>query len=416
VEFPLECNAIRLSRRLVAWFALAVAAAIPPFAVAAESAGTVMAATGDVQVLALDGKGRRVARGDSLNQGDRIVTGGNGLLQVRMADGSYLSVRSNTEMALDRFEVDAANNHKGSSFLISLVKGGLRAITGLIGRSNPDAYKVKTPTATIGVRGTDHEPMYIPDASPVFSALGAPGVYDKVNDGESYIQSAAGIVALKVGQIGHVGKAQEVPVILKTVPSFYRVDVKVDARPKEDLSSRKSLPTVAKPVLLRPTVGSRVATPASKLGAPATSVIGGATTLDPKLTTTTTLSTTTKEATTTLTSPTLSTSTLSTTTLTSPTLSTTTVSPTTTTTISPTLSTSTLSTTTLTSPTLSTTTISPTTTTTISPTLSTSTLSTTTLTSPTLSTTTISPTTTTISPTLTTSPTLTSPTLTPRLP
>ncbi|HEY5764064.1 MAG TPA: FecR family protein [Rhodocyclaceae bacterium] len=399
-------NSLRLA---VCGLSLLVAAAYSLSARAAEAAGTVMASTGQVEVIDSGGGARKVARGSPLNQGDRIVTGRNGLVQIRMADGSYLSVRSNTEMALDRFEVDMANDHKASSFLISLVKGGLRAITGLIGRSNPDAYKVRTPTATIGVRGTDHEPMYIPDASPVFSALGAPGVYDKVNDGESYIQSAAGIVALKVGQIGHVGRPQEVPVLLKVVPSFYQVDVKIDARPKEDFSVRRPLPTAAKPLLLRPTISSRVATPAAKLDpAATTSVIGGTTTLAPKLSNTTTLSTstlstTTKDLTssTTTLDPSLSTSTLSTTTLTSPTLSTST------TTLDPSLSTSTLSTTTLTSPTLSTTTTtSPTTT--ISPTLSTSTLSTTTLTSPTLSTTT---TTTTTSPTLLNSTTLTSPTL-----
>ena len=39
--------------------------------------------------------------------------------------------------------------------VIELLKGGLRSVTGAIGRSNKDSYQLKNETHVIGIRGTD---------------------------------------------------------------------------------------------------------------------------------------------------------------------------------------------------------------------------------------------------------------------
>lgn len=209
-------------------------------AVAAQTpAGQVMVATGSVKVIDAQGRERALEKGGELKTGDRIVTGEDGLAQVRMADGGYLSIRAGTEMKVDAFTYDE-KNQQNSNFLVSLVKGGFRSITGLIGRTNPNAYKVVAGTATIGIRGTDHEPMVIPPGPPNIPVINAPGVYDKVNQGETFIQNERGILTLKPGQIGFAPIRPDLPpqVVLK-VPDFYRENVKTDARDPKDTASRK---------------------------------------------------------------------------------------------------------------------------------------------------------------------------------
>jgi hypothetical protein len=95
-------------------------------------------------------------------------------------------------------------------------------VTGLIGHLNKAHYRISTPTATIGIHGTDHEPMYIPKADSGQRAQGAPGTYDKVNSGGVYIQTAAGSVDVKPNEVGFAPIAPNVaPMILHEIPRFY---------------------------------------------------------------------------------------------------------------------------------------------------------------------------------------------------
>src|SRR5436853_7937092 len=82
-----------------------------------------------------------------------------------------------------------------------------------------DNYHVRTPTVTIGVRGTDHEPFHIPAGSP----LGEPGTYDKVNQGGTYMQTAQGRVDVAPGRAGfaHLGRAER-PRVLESIPAHFR--------------------------------------------------------------------------------------------------------------------------------------------------------------------------------------------------
>jgi hypothetical protein len=361
-------------------------------------AAQVMAVTGTVTAIDGQGRERALEKGADVRQGDRIVTGEGALVQMRMTDGGYISVRSATEMAIDRFNYDdkeAAN----SNVLFSLIKGGFRSITGLIGRTNPNAYSIRTTTATVGIRGTDHEPVVVLPGAPG----GVPaGLYDKVNDGETFIRTERGQLALIKGQVGFAPIVPDrPPQALPSVPDFYKIEVKTDARDPKDATSTSKAgdgDKVADPSSLRPSLAARrealkdaakdatgvlgttstTSTLKSTLTDAATSVI----TTD-KLTTATLLSPTT---TTTATKDLSSTSTL----LTSPTLSTTTttatkdLSSTSTLLTSPTISTTTS--TLLTSPTTSTILTSPTLSTTTS-TLLTSPATSTLLTAPTTSTT-----------------------------
>ena len=383
-------------------------------AVAAMSAARVMSVSGDVKVIDAQGTTRALVKGAEVRSGEKIITADGALAQIRLNDGGFMSIRPGTEMVIDRFNYDE-KNAANSNLLISLLRGGMRSISGMIGKTNPDGYQIKSNTATVGIRGTDHEPMVIPPNVPALAALGQPGLYDKVNEGETFIRNQVGLLSIKKGEVGFaaVGQVNMAPQALKVIPEFYKIEVKVDARdPKEaaaiDALGRRTL-TPTGGGLLRPTTAARrEALSADGLSVPIKS-LDAVRTLDVGVSTTTIAPTTTTVA------PIASPTTLAPISATlSPTLTVVepVVSPVLSTSTLPTLSTSTISTTTLVAPTtstLSTSTISPTlSTTTISPIIS-STLSSSTLIAPT-TTTIVSPTTSTLS-TTTISPTLSTTTL-----
>ncbi len=199
----------------------------------AQSAARVMAVSGSAKAVEPQGNERVLQKGAELFAGDKVVTQDDSLVQMRLNDGGYMSVRPNTEMVIDRFVYDEKDASK-SNFLVSLLRGGFRSITGLIGRTNPNGYQIRSSTATIGIRGTDHEPVVILD-TPGTSNLGAPGLYDKVNDGETFIRNNGGVLSLKRGDVGFAPFSTDAPpqVLLK-IPDFYKVELKTDARDGKD--------------------------------------------------------------------------------------------------------------------------------------------------------------------------------------
>jgi hypothetical protein len=226
---------------------------------AQNSAARVMSVSGTASVTDAQGRERPIAKGAELYAGDKVVTTESGLVQMRLHDGGYISVRPGTEMVIDQFVHDEKDASK-SSFLVSLLRGGFRSITGLIGRTNPSGYQIRASTATVGIRGTDHEPMLILD-TPGMQSQGAPGLYDKVNEGETFIRNKGGVLALKAGDIGFAPIATDTPpqVLLK-IPDFYRLQLRMDARDAKDAADGK--PDGAKRPgaggdLLRPSVAAR---------------------------------------------------------------------------------------------------------------------------------------------------------------
>ena len=90
------------------------------------------------------------------------------------------------------------------------------------GKHNPERYKITTPTATIGVRGTDHEPSYLAEDDEGVTAETPPGTYDKVNEGASYIESEGGRVDIATSQAGFAPRGRFKPQRLKKIPLFFR--------------------------------------------------------------------------------------------------------------------------------------------------------------------------------------------------
>ena len=133
------------------WAQTAQGAASP--AAGEMRAGTLKSVRGDVQLLSADGAARGAGPGDAVEPIDRIVTGADSGASVVFRDGTSMVVGPSSRLDLKQFHFDSTTQDGG--LLVSLLRGSMRMITGLIGKTNPDAIRVETQTATIGIRGTD---------------------------------------------------------------------------------------------------------------------------------------------------------------------------------------------------------------------------------------------------------------------
>ena len=121
-----------------------------------------------------------------------------------MDDRGFITVRPNTRMSIVNFRAQGDDNDRS---ILSLLQGSFRSITGWIGKFRPGAYQIRTPTATIGVRGTDHEPLVIP----LVASEGEPGTYDNVNAGGSYIQTSHGQFEVATGKAAFLRRTHPNP-------------------------------------------------------------------------------------------------------------------------------------------------------------------------------------------------------------
>jgi hypothetical protein len=117
------------------------------------AAARVVSLSGKANVRSKEGVVRMLVQGGAVYMGERVETTPDGTLVLAFRDGGKVSLRSDTQMQIDRFEYKAEAPAEGN-FGISLFKGGLRVLTGLIGKVKPDAVQYKTKSATIGIRGT----------------------------------------------------------------------------------------------------------------------------------------------------------------------------------------------------------------------------------------------------------------------
>jgi len=131
--------------------ALVLAILTPLTSIAA--AGRVEFAIGGVTATTKEGAARILNKGADINSGDTIKTT-DGRAQVRFTDGGYISLQPNTEFIVENYAYDGKQDGSEIGFF-RLVEGGLRAITGIVGRNNKPAYRVATPVATIGIRGSE---------------------------------------------------------------------------------------------------------------------------------------------------------------------------------------------------------------------------------------------------------------------
>src|SRR5687768_1324907 len=119
----------------------------------AYASAVVTTAAGSTQVATGPAPARPLRVGDRVNQGDTVITGAQSSLVLKFDDGQVTALTANSRMTVTNFSYTPASGSGG--MLLSLITGGMRAITGLIGKNNPNRVTVRAGAATIGIRGTD---------------------------------------------------------------------------------------------------------------------------------------------------------------------------------------------------------------------------------------------------------------------
>lgn len=185
------------------------------------AAGNVQFVIGDVKLITRAGVTKALVKGAEINEGDRIVTAAGASAQLKMVDGGFIAVRPNTSMTFDTYRYSGKEDGNESA-VVSLLQGGFRTITGIIGHTHKQNYLIKTETATIGIRGTDHEPMVILPPAAGQTPIAPPGTYDKVNVGVAFIANDAGTVDIQRNQVGFAPVTKAAPVLLPRIPPFYK--------------------------------------------------------------------------------------------------------------------------------------------------------------------------------------------------
>jgi len=207
------------------WVALGLVLQLFIVSLAEAAAGRFQFVVGDVKVLDTVGKERPARKGGEVNEGESILSGASGTAQILLADGGILAVRPATRMKIDEYKFDGKDDGSERSFF-SIVKGGFRSITGLIGKKHKENYGIKTPAATIGIRGTDSETVHVVTPLP-----GVPeGTYNKVNTGATVMNGTV----INPNQVGYTPNLQTPAAILPAMPPIFEAAKPGQEQKKEE--------------------------------------------------------------------------------------------------------------------------------------------------------------------------------------
>ncbi len=174
-------------------------------------AGNVQFVSGNVLVANVAGQTHALQKGDVIHESDTVTTAKGATVQIKMRDGGFIVIRPESQLKFDSFVFSGEEDGSEKSFF-SLLKGGIRAITGLIGHLHKTSYHITTNSSTIGIRGTDHETFVVLPGSELAATLPV-GTYNKVNVGETTITTDKGTISVLPNQMGFAGGLDQMPLL-----------------------------------------------------------------------------------------------------------------------------------------------------------------------------------------------------------
>ena len=208
-------NLILKTTLMTSLFCLGVVA-IPAHAAKSKGVGKAIISIGKVFSTNKAGVESKLKRRGKVFEGDTIKVGKKSRLQLRFVDNQLVVLKANTVFRIDEYKFKDKNDQNKSAAL-SLLKGGMRSVTGLIGKSARDKYKVKTPVATMGVRGT-HYVLQL--CAPGACGNGSEqGLYGTVVEGAIEMQNDGGSVVFGKDAFFHVPSNDETPKGITNPPS-----------------------------------------------------------------------------------------------------------------------------------------------------------------------------------------------------
>lgn len=186
---------------------------------AADTAGVgqITHLSGTVAVKRSDGTAKVLSVKSDIQQGDTLSTQDDTYARIKFVDGAEVVLRPNSELKVAAYSYNQAKP-ENDNVLLSMFKGGLRAVTGLLGKRNRDKVSFTTPTATIGIRGTHFGALFCNnDCGNIPTTSGSPpenGLHVDVTNGAINLKNEGGEQLIGTGQFGFVHDARTPPVII----------------------------------------------------------------------------------------------------------------------------------------------------------------------------------------------------------
>lgn len=198
------------------------AAAVAP---AAASAGTATLVTGHVSVASPSGEIRDLVKGSPVYEGEVIITSNASFVNIEFTDGGRVLLRPESRFQIDRYQFSGAAPQTGpaaarpgvaqaarqESAFFRLLKGGFRAVSGLIGHTRHEDYSVQTPVATIGIRGTDYEVRLCQGDCGDITPAPKDGLYAGVQAGAIGLTNQGGTTTPGAGQFVFIANGTGTP-------------------------------------------------------------------------------------------------------------------------------------------------------------------------------------------------------------
>lgn len=181
------------------------------------AAGEVTHLSGTLSVKKSDGSSKLLSVKSQVQEGDMIATEAETYARIKFVDGGEVVLRPNTQLKVESYAFQEGKP-ESDNIVLSMFKGGLRAVTGLIGKRSRDRVAYQTPTATIGIRGTHHGQLLCNnDCANIPTVTGRPpanGLHVDVADGAIVLRNSAGQQVVNIGQFAFVANANTIPVIV----------------------------------------------------------------------------------------------------------------------------------------------------------------------------------------------------------
>ena len=197
----------------------------------AQVAGTVTQVSGPMMAKKADGKVKILSVKSEVESGDTLITEKNTYALVKFIDDSEITLKPATTFVVEKFTYQA-DQPDADQASFNLVKGGLRSLSGLLGKRNKEKFSLKTPVATIGIRGTFFTAEYVgagsytvprspssPAVTPTGTTL-APGLYTSVTTGQIAVSNPAGTLTFAAGQFGYTSSFTMPPILVPTNPGL----------------------------------------------------------------------------------------------------------------------------------------------------------------------------------------------------
>jgi hypothetical protein len=181
------------------------------------AAATVANLSGTLSVQKPDGTVKILSQKSEVDAGDVLSTEKDSYARIKFSDGGEVTISPSSKLKIDAYGFDE-NAPDKDNFVFSLIKGGLRTITGLVGkRGNRDAYRLNTATATIGIRGTHFRLLMCQGDC---GGRLQDGLHLNVINGVINARNNAGELNFSAGQFGFVSSLNIQPILVPKDPGL----------------------------------------------------------------------------------------------------------------------------------------------------------------------------------------------------